>query len=204
MMATGSHEKTPMPTSASMAASTTILSASGSRNAPDRVVPWRRANHPSSPSVVDSRNQKTTAGHDAPPRATMAMSTGVAKTRPRLTALAGVARADGPKVPGAMALRTDEHLGQQIRTLGGRDVGLDERARLGITGQPDHAIDLGCLPMATPDTRGVDQHLGGRPHQRVAAGRGDAVLGLGPLGQPLGHQARRDRAVQPGRVSALL
>src|SRR3954468_3276666 len=138
MMATGSHEKTPMPTSASMAASTTILSASGSRNAPDRVVPWRRANHPSSPSVVDSRNQKTTAGQDAPPRATMAMSTGVATTRPRLTALAGVARADGPKVPGAMALRTDKHLAEQIRTLGGGDLGPHEHARFDIAGQVDH------------------------------------------------------------------
>src|SRR3954468_20966735 len=152
MMATGSHEKTPMPTSASMAASTTILSASGSRNAPDRVVPWRRANHPSSPSVVDSRNQNTTAGHEAPPRATMAMSTGVATTRPRLTALAGVARADGPKVPGAMALRTDEHLSEQIRALGGRDVGPHERSRLGITRQPDHTIDLRRLPMAAAHT----------------------------------------------------
>src|SRR3954447_15479505 len=142
MMATGSHQKTPMPTSASMAASTTILSASGSRNAPERVVPWRRANHPSSPSVVDSRNQKTTAGHEGPPRATMAMSTGVARTRPRLTALAGVARADGPKVPGAMALRTDKHLSHQIRTLGVGDAGLYEAAHFDFTRQPDHAIDL--------------------------------------------------------------
>src|SRR4051794_3388661 len=148
MMATGTHQNTPRPTRASMAASTTILSASGSRNAPDRVVPWRRANHPSSPSVVDSRNQKTTAGHEAPPRATMAMSTGVATTRPRLTALEGVARADGPKVPGAMALRTDKHLGQQIRTLGGGDMGPHKRARLGVTSQADHAIDLRRLPMA--------------------------------------------------------
>ena len=41
--ATGSHQNPSAATSAHMAPSTSALSASGSRKAPDRVVPWRRA-----------------------------------------------------------------------------------------------------------------------------------------------------------------
>ena len=41
--ATGSHQIEPHATSATIAPSTRTLSARGSRNAPERVVPWRRA-----------------------------------------------------------------------------------------------------------------------------------------------------------------
>ena len=43
MIATGSHQNTPAKTRVIMAPSTSTLSASGSRKAPDRVAPWRRA-----------------------------------------------------------------------------------------------------------------------------------------------------------------
>ena len=51
MSATGTHQKRSAATSANIAPSTSTLSASGSRNAPERVVPWRRARQPSTPSV---------------------------------------------------------------------------------------------------------------------------------------------------------
>ena len=43
MIATGRIQKTSAPTSVNIAPSTSTLSASGSRKAPDRVAPWRRA-----------------------------------------------------------------------------------------------------------------------------------------------------------------
>ena len=43
MIATGTHQNVSLATSATMAPSTSTLSASGSRKAPLRVVPWRRA-----------------------------------------------------------------------------------------------------------------------------------------------------------------
>ena len=43
MITTGTIQNTPLPTSVNIAPSTSTLSASGSRNAPERVVPWRRA-----------------------------------------------------------------------------------------------------------------------------------------------------------------
>src|SRR3954471_17917752 len=99
---TGNHQNTPRSTSTAMAPRTTTLSASGSRKAPDLVVPWRRASHPSTPSVHDSRNQNVTVDHDAPWVAIMAISTGKASTRVSVMALAGVSRADGPNASAAV------------------------------------------------------------------------------------------------------
>src|SRR5205823_4078757 len=102
MSATGNHENTPWFTSTAMAASTTTLSASGSRNAPDRVLPWRLASHPSSPSVQEITNQKPTVGQFAPCEAIITMRTGMANTRASVTALAGVSSADGPNASAAV------------------------------------------------------------------------------------------------------
>ena len=55
---------TSAATSAHMAPSTSTLSASGSRNAPDRVVPCWRAIQPSTPSVAESTIQKASVVHD--------------------------------------------------------------------------------------------------------------------------------------------
>src|SRR3954463_13229259 len=96
MIATGNHHRTPLATRAAMAPSTRILSASGSRKAPDRVVPWRRASQPSTPSVHDRTNQNATAGQVAPSRTIIAIRTGVMNTRVSVRALAGVASAEGP------------------------------------------------------------------------------------------------------------
>ena len=57
-MMTGSHEKSPRSPSATKPPSTSTLSASGSRNAPERVVPSRRASQPSSQSVTQSTNHR--------------------------------------------------------------------------------------------------------------------------------------------------
>ncbi len=61
MRMTGTTAKRSDMTSAHMAPSTSTLSASGSRNAPERVVPWRRASQPSMPSVMHSTIQRRVA-----------------------------------------------------------------------------------------------------------------------------------------------
>ena len=80
-----------------MAPSTSTLSASGSRKAPERVVPCRRAIQPSMPSVLASATQRV---NDGPRRALVARSwpkrSGETSSRATVTKLAGVARADGP------------------------------------------------------------------------------------------------------------
>ena len=98
MMATGSHQTIPLATRANRAPSTTTLSASGSRKAPDRVVPCLRASHPSMPSDRASRPPKTKVNQLAPHSMIRAMTTGVANRRSTVIPLAGVSRAEGPKV----------------------------------------------------------------------------------------------------------
>src|ERR1700716_3136709 len=65
-MITAAHENSPLSPSAKKPPSTRNLSASGSRNAPERVVPSRRASQPSSPSVVVSTNQRPKVTQVAP------------------------------------------------------------------------------------------------------------------------------------------
>ena len=60
MMATGIQANRLIDTSENIAPSTSTLSASGSRKAPERVVPWRRASKPSMPSVMASTIQRAT------------------------------------------------------------------------------------------------------------------------------------------------
>ena len=67
MSATGSHQTSPRTTSAMNPPRMRILSASGSRNAPDRVVPSRRASQPSRPSVEVSTNQRPTVSQRRAP-----------------------------------------------------------------------------------------------------------------------------------------
>ncbi len=94
--ATGTHQKRSMATSMAMAPKIRTLSASGSRKAPDRVVPWRRAIQPSTPSVAARNTQRANVDHDAPSREISAKSTGDTRRRVTVTAFAGVRRADGP------------------------------------------------------------------------------------------------------------
>ena len=61
MRMTGATAKRSDATSAHMAPSTSTLSASGSRKAPERVVPCLRATQPSMPSVMQSTIQSSVA-----------------------------------------------------------------------------------------------------------------------------------------------
>src|SRR5688572_5225576 len=126
MMATGSHHSTPLATRATMAPRTRNLSARGSRKAPERVAPWRRASQPSKRSLVARTIHSHSAGHSEPSSRMSTTSNGSTRIRTNVTALAGVAKADGPKVfvvamGGAGALRRfqvgargagDGHLGE--------------------------------------------------------------------------------------------
>ena len=72
------------------------LSASGSRKAPDRVVPSRRASQPSSPSVLARMIQPTVARQETPSVAITCRSGIVRAKRRAVTKLAGVSSALGP------------------------------------------------------------------------------------------------------------
>jgi hypothetical protein len=78
-----------------MAPSTRTLSASGSRKAPERVTPWRRASQPSTPSLTHRTNQTNSAAHEPSSLAIMAKRMGATSTRATVTALAHVLMASG-------------------------------------------------------------------------------------------------------------
>src|SRR5688572_18780639 len=100
MITTGTTQNTPLPTSVNMAPSTSTLSASGSRNAPERVVPWRRATQPSNASLAHSANhsRKAIQPPSGPSGMTQNMS-GDSSSRPTVMALAHVASAPGSTMP---------------------------------------------------------------------------------------------------------
>ena len=93
-MRTAAYEKSPRRPSAKNPPMTRNLSASGSRNAPERVAPSRRASQPSSRSVHASTNHRDTVSH-VEPRSSMRRSVGTASSRrATVTKFAGVAIAD--------------------------------------------------------------------------------------------------------------
>src|SRR5690242_10506090 len=63
MIATGTHHTSPRDTRATKPPSVRTLSAIGSRNAPERVAPSRRASQPSTPSVMHSANHSAHVSH---------------------------------------------------------------------------------------------------------------------------------------------
>jgi len=100
MIATGHQPTSPRIASAKNPPSTRILSASGSRKAPDRVVPSRRANQPSMPSVIHSTSQPVNVAQESAPRSLprISISTGIVNSsRAIVIAFAGVRIASGPK-----------------------------------------------------------------------------------------------------------
>src|SRR5215210_6215960 len=99
MSTTAGHHSLPLATRAKRTPTTRTLSARGSRKAPDRVAPWRRATTPSATSVIATPTHTPRAAHEGPSASTMVSSTGVAITRIMVRAFAGVARAEGPKLP---------------------------------------------------------------------------------------------------------
>src|SRR3954452_9525009 len=95
-MSTAAHEKSPLMPRAKKPPRTRNLSASGSRNAPERVVPSRRASQPSRPSVVVSTNHSDTVSQ-LEPWSMISRSVGTASTRRAIvTMLAGVMLASSP------------------------------------------------------------------------------------------------------------
>src|SRR3954453_10253165 len=68
MIATGTHQTSPRDTNTTNPPSVSTLSAIGSRNAPDRGGPSRRASQPSMPSLTHSTNQSAHVSQVAPSR----------------------------------------------------------------------------------------------------------------------------------------
>src|SRR4029453_8068220 len=95
MRRTGSHQNAPSTTSAHIAPRTSALSASGSRNAPERVVPMRRASQPSTPSVAASTDHMAKVPYAGPDAMINPHSNGASTNRVVVTAFGGGARGGG-------------------------------------------------------------------------------------------------------------
>src|SRR5579875_490523 len=78
----------PSEAMAVIAPSTTNLSARGSKNAPDELLPRRRATHPSAKSENASAAHRSSAAHDGLSRSTTTTRTGVARMRATVTPFA--------------------------------------------------------------------------------------------------------------------
>src|SRR5207248_3146793 len=131
MRATGTHQKLPSTTNATRAPSTRTLSASGSRKAPELVLPWRRATHPSRASLPATAIHTSSVDHAAPRSTMRTMTTGASNSRAAVSALAGVASADGPNDPVRRGPTDEVVIGSRGLDVGPRgrdDGGRHERA----------------------------------------------------------------------------
>ena len=106
MITTGTTQNTPLATSVNIAPSTRTLSASGSRKAPERLGPRRRATQPSNASLAHSTNHRANADPAAVrvARGWPRTSAARAATGPTVMALAQLARAVGSSTS-ALAVR---------------------------------------------------------------------------------------------------
>src|SRR6516225_8893177 len=187
-----------------MAPSTSTLSASGSRNAPDRVTPWRRASHPSMPSLAHNTNHTMSASHDPSLPSIMTNRIGATSTRATVTALAHVLMASGEYVEVMVGRKSCRRHGDQVGAEGIHDVDTVDAADGQVVGHLDDAVDLGSLAVTSGQTRRVDQHVDGGADEGVAPRRGDDVLALAQLGQPLSGQDGIDLVVEGGGVRTVL
>src|SRR4051812_14048447 len=124
------------------------------------------------PSVMQRMIHSTVSGHDDGWSA-INMSSGTASSSRRMvTALAGVASADGPNDVSESVTSGRLEVGAECRGDGqGR-----ERTRVEIGGNGDDAVDLRRLPMGPPDPRFIHEHFDLRTDQIVTFRRRDPVL----------------------------
>ena len=198
MMTTGTIQNTWLLTRKNIAPSTSTLSASGSRNAPTVVVPWRRARNPSMPSVLHSTNHRPNATHEPPGSSGISTNmNGAISTRATVTRFAQVLTADGSTGISSILPR-------------GRDPWRPRFAPCG-TRRPSGCVGTSMMPSIS----GASRLLRATPasststfivvaDQRVATAGGDVVLQLAQLGQALVHQARLDGTVEADGVRAFL
>src|SRR3954451_17599145 len=151
------------------------------------------------PSVMQRMIQSAVAGHDDGWSA-ISISNGTASnSRVIVTALAGVASADGPnEVSDTVTSRRF-----QVGTERARHRQLDDRADRTVAGDPHDAVDLRRLAMRAPHARFVHEDFDPRPDQIVTFCRGDRILPLAQLVQALGHEGVVDLAVERGRVGSV-
>ena len=192
----GATQTIPLATRATRAPSTTTLSASGSRKAPTGSCPACGPASRRCRRTWPAGRRTRTVSQLAPHSMIMTMTTGVARSRTTVMALAGVSRADGPKVvprrgrrrrsSGAAVAhrRARPERGQrpvpvdrpaprrQVGAVGAGDHDLDERSDRQVGGDGDDPVDLGglavaCGPRPGASTRTCDR----RPDERVPAWR---------------------------------
>ena len=204
--------------------STRILSASGSRNAPERVVPSRRANQPSMPSVIQSTSQPVNVAHESAPRSSAEDHhehrdrEQQPRDRDRVRGRADRVRpergATRRACVGALTERaapaTVDRLGDEVGTERGDGPRAHQRRRGGRARRRggrrrrSRAPRGGC---ARPGRRSrrrspstSTSSSAPAQHERVAGGLGDRRLDVLALAQPLGRRARR--ATAPSSVAA--
>src|SRR5215217_2139543 len=151
MSATGRNQNTSWPTRANMAPRISTLSASGSRKAPERVVPRRRAMKPSTPSDTHSRNHTTHAGQLPFWPSIRPNITGAIRTRVTVTVLAIVMMALGLCSASVSAMSVSlRRLGDEVGAAGVDDQDAVEPAHREVAGHVHDAVDLGGLAMGAP------------------------------------------------------
>src|SRR5947209_11540756 len=191
MSATGTHQNVPSATKAMRAPSTSTLSASGSRKAPELVLPWRRATHPSRASLPATAIHTSSVDHAAPRSTMRTKTTGASSSRAAVRALAGVASAEGPNDPARRGPTDEVVIGScrlDVGAGGPDDGGRHEGAHRPVVGHGDDAVDLGRLAVGAAHAGLVDEHLDApADHPRAPLGR-DSILQFRELRQALAHE----------------
>src|SRR5438445_5320579 len=134
------------------------------------------------PSVMHRMIHNTVAGHDDGLSAISINRGTASRSRVMVTALAGVASADGPNEVSESVMSRRLDVGpERARDREGREGADRELAR------DDHdAVDLRSLTMRAPDARFIHEHFDLGADQFVTFCRSDGVLQLSQLVQPLG------------------
>ena len=208
MMTTGTTQNTPLPTSVNIAPSTSTLSASGSRKAPDRG--GAVAAGDAAVDAVAGSTARTTARTRSTSRRGRSGITqnisGDSSSRPTVTALAQVAsrarvrrhqRRPRPSSTDRRPASGGDQVGpERVDDLDVGELPTARSSRRRGRCRRSRAPRGACGRRRDASTSTVD----GRADQRVATRRGDVVLQLAQLGEPLGHQRRSARS--PSRSAA--
>ena len=151
--------------------STSTLSASGSRNAPERVVPCRRASQPSMPSVAAQHEPQGERG----PRALGAVDQHEqerrSSSRAMVTAFAGVAERGRTEASSrhAQARSVGDEVGPE--RADDRDTSTNAPTASVLGGTSTMPSISGASRWLRADARRVDEHLDRRADQRVTPAR---------------------------------
>ena len=212
MMITGTTQNTPVDTSVNIAPRMSTLSASGSRNAPDRGDPVAAGDAAVDAVAEQRRYQSTNAIHE--PRSSFGITqniNGDSSSRPTVTAFAQVAIWLDSTISESPDRAVTRRPARQIES-GGHEIGPERVDDLTSAKLPHGDIRRrrGRSPSISGASRCVRPTPGAStstdtvvPIERVATVGRDVVLQLAQLGEALVHQLRIDGAVEVGGIRAV-